>query len=263
MSAKNLIKWLKKLKINKEKLPILLRIFEIIILFLVPIVFYIAWFISEYEEVHIFSNLEVIGNKLTFNNRQEMMALKDSMYENTKNDFPVQFSKQKISDFDNFKSQVSERFIEELSVFSSLPIHRACLINKNEIFILGNLQENIGLSTGGAAINQKDGYNFYAERNGEDCKNISISKFRESPSRAEYAYPFTTIMSQEEGVKFQNGEKFTADIATSSVIASDTIIKIRLNYWTFVIFYFIVLPAWSVIFFQYKKISSYLKNPSN
>ena len=76
MSAKNLIKWLKKLKINKEKLPILLRIFEIIILFLVPIVFYIAWFISEYEEVHIFSNLEVIGNKLTFNNRQEMMALK-------------------------------------------------------------------------------------------------------------------------------------------------------------------------------------------
>ena len=245
-----------KYKIRKS-----LFIIGIIFLLLPPIIFCVIWYAFEYEKINIFKGFVLEGNtNLTLDDIGNITALTDALYENDKDNFPLQFNERKqLSEFDDFKSKVSERFTERIGVFSYLPIHIVCLVNRNKVYIDDKLEENLDSDVGAAALNQTDGYDFYAARGAKDCKSVSIGKFRESPSRGEYTYPIRITISPEEKNKRLNGEKFTVNLATSSVYASDTSITISLNRWLFPIFYLFTLFIWSFIFFQYKKILLFFK----
>ncbi len=242
------------IKINRK------RLFSFIFLFFPPVVFCISWYLFEYEEWSIFYNLEVRGTNLTLNSSEEISALTNlpnALYNETKDVYPVQFEKPKgISEFENFKSEVSRKLTENIGIFSSLPIYSVCLVNNNKIFLNGVVQDNLELSKGAASIKQEKGYEFYALRGKKDCKNVVIGKFRDSRSRVEYGYVFWTLTNSNGSDSLKN-EKFSISIATSSVDASKTRITVSLNIWVIFLSYFLTLFAWSFIFFQYEKIYSY------
>ena len=117
-------------------------------------------------EYYPFSNFEVRGwENITPETASEVYNLTNVWYESTKGNFPAQFNKQEpVSEFDNFESKVSESITEKLWIFSSLPYHKVCLINRNKVYINGVLDEKSSLNMGGTAINQKNGYDFYTKR---------------------------------------------------------------------------------------------------
>lgn len=239
----------------------IISILGVVLLPLLPLVFCFIWYQIDYEERNIFINTEVIGSRITVSSLGDISDLTNAVYEDVKDEFPLQFEKEKeVSEFENFKSKISERFTEEMGIFSSLPFYNVCVVNRNKIYIDGKLDETAAPSMGATAINQEGGYNFYVLRNDKNCKNVSITKFRTSPSRVEYTYPIALAISPEDSLKRLNGESFSVNIATSSVDASETKITISISWWGIILAYFLVLFTWSFIFFQYKKIIVFLFN---
>lgn len=235
-----------------------LRLFS---LFLVPAMVSVYWYKVSYEEFHPFVNLETGGA----GDISDVKKLADSFYEFTKDKSSVQFNRgeENNSDVGIFNIKVSEGIIEKLGVFSSLPYHKVCLNNRNEIFVDGILDNTQHPDIGAVAINQKDGYNFYAKRGGKDCKSVLIEKFRQSSSSPELGYAFTQRINSEENQKRLNGEDYSYDIATTTVKAMNTTIVISLLWWAVLLGYALILFTWSFIFFQYVKIFEYFSNVWN
>jgi hypothetical protein len=246
-------------KINFKRL---LRLFSALALLLPPLIFCVIWYVFEYEERTIFTNLEVRGTKLQFDSTGEMsasMALPDALYDYTKDEYPMQFEKaNSASEFENFKSKVSEKLTENIGVFSSLPIYNVCLVNQNKIFINGEIQDNLEPSKGATSIKQEKGYEFYAPIGKRDCMNVVIEKFRNSRSRVEYGYIFAITIDAGEESKRMQGKTFSVSVATSSVDASKTKITVSLRILVLLLSYFLILFAWSFVFFQYDKIIAYM-----
>lgn len=242
------------------------KLFIILLLLLPPLIFCTAWYLFEYEEKNIFTNLEVKGAIITLNNPEEITALTGALYNYTKDEYPVKFEKTGgISEFENFKLEVSEKLIGNIGIFSSLPIYKVCLDNQNKIFLNGQIQKGLELSKGAASVKQENGYEFYARRGEKDCKNVLISKFRNSRSRVEYGYIISTTINTYEESKFMKGEKFSINIEPSFVDSSETKITVSLSMWVLLLSYTLTLFAWSFIFFQYEKIFNYIfqKSPKH
>jgi len=236
------------------------KLFKLSVLFLLPAIICIYWYSVEYEEFHPFINLETGGaGIITPDKVAEVNKLTNALYELTKDKSSFQFDKkeEQNSDFGNFKLKVSDSIVEKLGIFSSLPYHKVCLINRNEIFVDNVLDNNQDINIGATAINQKDGYNFYAQMGYEDCKPVLISKFRQSSSSPELGYAFTQKISSEENTKRLKGDDYVSTFATTTVKAVNTTISISLRLWAVLVAYFLILFAWSFIFFQYVKIIDY------
>ena len=236
------------------------KIFQLSALFLLPAIICVYWYSVEYEEIHPFKDFETGGvGIITSDKIAEVDKLTDEWYESTKNKAFFQFSnkKEQTSDFGSFNSKVSESVVGKLGIFSSLPYYKVCLTNRNEIFVDNVLDNNQAVNIGATAINQKNGYSFYTQRGGEDCKFVLISKFRQSPSSSELSYAFTQKISTEENTKRLKGENYVSTLATTTVKAVKTTISISLRWWAVLVAYFLILFAWSFIFFQYVKIIDY------
>ncbi len=232
----------------------------VIFLFLPPALACFYWYQIEYEEFHPFLSLEVKGwENISPETASATHDLTSAWYESTKSNFPVQFNKQgPVSDFDIFKSRISKSVTEKLGIFSYLPYHKVCLLNRNKAYLNGVIDEKQPLNVGGTAINQLDGYNFYAERGGEDCKSVSIGKFRQASSSPELGYSVAISISQEENNKRLRSDNYVVNLATTSVEAINTSVVISLKWWVMILTYFLLLFAWSFIFFQYEKILKFL-----
>lgn len=241
------------------KVPV--KLFVLAFLFLPPVALCVYWYQIESEELKPFSNFEVRGwENITPKTASTVYDLTSAWYESTKNDFPVQLNKQKsTSDFDNFKLKVSESITEKLGLFSYLPYHQVCLINRNKVYVNGAIDEAQPLNMGGTAIKQEGGYSFYATRGSKDCQLVLISKFRQASSSPELGYPIAISIKQEENIKRLNGENYVVNLATTSVEAANTSISISLHWWAVILAYFLLLFAWSFVFFQYEKILRFLR----
>jgi hypothetical protein len=246
---------------NMKKIRVFLKkFFKLLVLFLLPAIICIYWYWVEYEEFHPFNNFETGGaGIITPDKVVEVNKLTNAFYELTKDKSSFQFDKreEQNSDFGNFKLKVSGSIVEKLGIFSSLPYHQVCLINRNEIFVDNVLDNSQATNIGATAINQKDGYSFYAQRGDKDCKPVLISKFRQSSSSPELGYAFTQKISSEENIKRLKGEDYLSTFATTTVRAANTTISISLKLWAVLAAYFLILFAWSFIFFQYLKIIDY------
>lgn len=235
--------------------------FRAIILFAPPLLLYSTWAYIERERFNPFSPIEVIGgNYFEESQMDSIKKLADALYEIQSASSSAPFGKPEAkTDFDNFKDEIRVRFVEEIGVFSQLPLHEVCLVNKNKIFLNGTEDPNTRPREGVAAIKQNEGYNFDALRNSKDCNMVSINRFRNSSSSVEYSYPLVTIISGEGLEKKQRGEKYLIQLATSSVDTSRSFISISLHWWTFFPFFFFALFAWSLIVFQCDKIYHFVR----
>lgn len=238
----------------------LIKLFIILILLIPPGVLCIYWYKIEYEVVQPFSNFEVRGwNKISPKTVGEIYDLANNWYKSTENKFPIQFNKKEsTSYFSDFDLKLSESITEKLGIFSFLPYHQVCLVNKNKIYINGEIDNMQSPYVGAVTINQEGGYNFYAQRGGRDCKLILVSKFRKASSSPELGYLIAIDISPDENIKRLNGEKYVVNLATTSVEAMNTQIIVSLHWWAVILVYLLLLFAWSFVFFQYKKIVKFI-----
>jgi hypothetical protein len=237
-----------------------MKVLSLILLFLLPVIPCFFWYLNEYEEhPSPFASIKVKRvENITPDKAKTIYDLTSAWYESTKNEFPVQFDKQKTPS--EFKLKVSKSITERLGIFSSLPYHKVCLINRNKVYIDEILlSENQSPNIGAAAINQENGYNFHAERGNKDCKSVLINKFRQNSSSPELVYPITININPEEDEKRLRREEFVVNLATTSVETTNTTITISLHWWTMTLAYLILLFAWSFVFFQYEKILDFLR----
>ncbi len=232
---------------------------SLFLLFLPPVVPCFLWYKIEFEENPLFkTNFELKGAENI--NREEVdrvFELVDYFYESTKDDSLVKFGEQK-SDLENnnFEKEVSRGITEKLGVFSFLPYHKVCLVNKNVVYINGIVDED---QASNVAINQLDGYNFFTEKGSKDCKNVLINRFRQNSSSPEFTYPILVNIDDIENKKRLEGKNYIANLATTSIGMMDTVTTISLCWWVVALAYLLLLFAWSFIFFQYRKILKFTK----
>lgn len=231
------------------------------VLFLVapPFLAFIFWYQIDFEERFVFHDLLVQPSKVVNIEPEQIRSLTNELYNATNLSYvPIFSTSSPETKVDKFKFEVSRKFIEELGVFASLPLYQACLENNIRISIEGVQDSEVGKEYGAAYLAEKSGKEFYAKRGQKDCKNIEVKRFRESEFRGEYTYPITLNTSAEEQQKKLQGESYESTIASTSVFASNTRIYVSLNGLAFVVSYPLFLLAWSLAFFQYKKIINYL-----
>lgn len=234
---------------------------KLFFLFVPPLVLSVYWFQIEKSTYYPFPSFQMIGEStFTPEGIQQITELTQALYEQTKNDFPVRFEEaQPVSQLTDFESKVSESITEKLGIFSILPYHTICLVNKNEIYIGEALDNNQAPNMGGLDIRQSDGFELYAPRGGKSCKNGQIGKFRTSSSTVEIGHPMTYLLTQEENSKRMSGEPYETSFAPTVINMANTSLEVSLRYWVVVLGYLLLLFAWSFIFFQFEKIAVYVK----
>ena len=249
-------------------------VMSVIFLFLPPAIFCGIWYLLEYEEVRPFTNVLVRASSLTFQNPEEMKMLEtltEAAYDFQKKqpESKVSFSEwQKINQkqdiqYIDFRAEVSKKFIEKLGVFSFLPYYRVCLINRNRFLDENETPITVDASGGALAIDQEGGYDFYALLGKEDCKNVVIETFKESTSTPTIGYGYRHSVALEEQKKAASGEPFKLDIATTSLMTSESKVSISLTGWVMLLAYFLFLFAWSFVFFQAIKIIRFFRESSS
>jgi hypothetical protein len=133
-----------------------------------------------------------------------------------------------------------------------------CLFNNNEIIIEGfpDYQPDYYL---GALKRRYEGFELYAKRGEKDCENISIGSFKPAAGAIDIGQIIVSYeINQEEVAKKDRGEEYLVNIPTTTIKAENTKIVISLRYWVPVLGYFIILFAWSFIFFQFREIFRFM-----
>ena len=237
--------------------------FGIFLLCIFPVFVCIYWYQNEYLSLPLSNNISFGGNLtgITLNDANALYGLTTTLYESTKDKQMFQFNKlqtKSAPEVNDFALRLSERIIKEIGVLSSFPYHQVCLNNRNTLYVDRVLVESDKPDTGAISVNQKDGYNFYAQRGKSDCKDVFIEKFRNSSTTIEVGY----FISLKKGHNVYGKDDPTFDLATTTVVTTNTTLTISLKPWVIIIGYLAVLFAWSFIFFQFEKIIEYIKRHS-
>mgnify|MGYP001572512660 CR=1 FL=1 len=225
------------------------RFFSLIFLFLFPLFFYVAWYQIEDETIKDFIPYG-IPSQIYENDAQfkKYLALLDSQYEATKDQYIAFSIPKKESELDAFKSAASTKALGVLGILASLPTHRVCLRNRNA-FSYGEITlPDLSDTIASIGVKLRSGGEFYAKVGKDDCLLMSKTFFLNNPRQPVYGY-------QGRARTYSNGR---VEVISFSIDPRESTFHISLALWTIIPFYIFVLPAWSLLFFQYRKIYGYV-----
>lgn len=231
-------------------------------IFIPPSIVILIWFCSETKIIR-FPDFQL---KAGYYEPKELEKIIDNLPEiiakKRENAVPAEFPVSK-NGLDDISEVLNQTMLDKLGHFANLPLHRACLINRNNISSEGT-RIDPGQSNSGAigiipTINHS--LEFYATvAKEEDCKNVFKKDFEnEKFLPPEYAYPIFQEIGPEDMEKVFKGEPYKIYLREISIDASASHFILRLNYYIVFIAYIIMVLAWSLIYFQIRKITCYIK----
>ncbi|MBU1557853.1 hypothetical protein KKC45_02730 [Patescibacteria group bacterium] len=234
------------------------KIYRFLIIITIPLILYVFWYLLEYQKLKIIEDFEFEGGYKTKEEAISILKNQEIVSKINENNYSVllrSYLESEENEFDNFKKAVSESFLDKIGIFSKLSIHRVCLNNKN-ILQFDTTKSNVDNTVGAIGIKQQGkGYNFYAEIDNLDCKNVSKNNFVNSPSRAELRYTYILDMNIKEN-ELQNNYYFRP----ISINTDRSSFILKLNFWrTFIPFFLIMSLIWSFLLFKILKIRDYIK----
>lgn len=171
------------------------------------------------------------------------------------------------NDTKSFFSALNRTVLDKLGYFSELPIHKACLINKNQItsekeLIGPNSKYNSAI--GIKPVGNQD-LNFYTTFSKPvDCKSVlKKDLLNENFFQPIYTYPVIPNIGPEDAFKKSLGEPYRIYIREVTVNASSSMFVLKLKFSVFLFTYLVLIPIWSVIYFQLRKVYLYIRGLSD
>ena len=229
--------------------------------FIPPLICVLSWFIYENNELG-FPNFQLKAGYYDPKQLEEIIGnIPIKIEEERESATPLKFPVDK-KPFD-ISTALGQTIVDKLGYFANLPIHRACLINLNRVTSEGTPMDPKNLKIGAIGIVPKTNksLNFYAEIwKREDCKSVFKKDFEnEKFSPPEYAYPIFKEIGPEDMKRVLRGEPYKIYLREVFINASDSRFILRLNYYIVFSAYLILTLAWSLIYFQIRKMIYHIR----
>jgi len=239
------------------------KIISIFFLLIPPLILSLYVFYLEYQTID-YPSFEIEGGFMEPHQFQDALVNAKDRYEFDKKNFPLNLPNkivaEQITDYINFNKQIKETFTSRLGVFSLLPIYRACLKNNNIISTENEKLNTKNTSVGatGIVFERNSEYKFYASVGDKDCKYIFKNRLAEDRFRIEHGYAILTEIGPEDKNNILEGKPYRIYVREFKIDTSSSYFFIRLSLWVVFLGYFLLLVAWSYLFFQFIKIIKYL-----
>ena len=198
---------------------------------LIPPLIIVLWWSAHEESKSGFLNFQLKAGKYDPIQLKKVIADLPQVNEVAKrNAEPIRL----INEQDQLKDiskALNQTVVDKLGYFAELPIHRACLINRNKITSEGTpiepKQSNIGAL--GIVPKNNQSLNFYARVGEKDCKSVFKKDLEvENFNPLEYAYPILTDIGPDDLEKIYKGEKYEIYLREITIDASNSQFVIRL-----------------------------------
>lgn len=234
-------------------------------IFVPPLILVLVWFYYEKTEFYL-PNFQLKADYYEPKQLNELIGslpqLNKAKRESTE---PIKFPVQENT-LTGIGEILNQTILDKLGSFANLPIHTACLINRNRITSEGEPAEIKKSNTGTIGIIPKtnQSLNFYAKIWESDCKSVFKKDFKDELfSPPEYVYPIFKEIGPEDMEKIYKGEPYKIYLREVSIDASKSRFVLRLNYHIVFIAYVISVFTWSLIYFQIKKIIYHIRGKSD
>ena len=241
-----------------------MRLCRFLYIFLIPLLIILLWFAYEKKESY-FSNFQLKAGYYEPEQLEEFISNLPQINEAARaSTVPAKFFvKEKENSLGDISAALNQTILDRLGYFADLPLHKACLINRNRITSEGELVDPSESNTGAIGIipTVNESLNLYVEIwQHKDCKSVFKKDFEDEKFLLpEYVYPIFREIGPEDMGKIYRGESYKIYLREVSIDASESRLVLRLGYEVVFIAYLILTFVWSLIYFQIRKIIYHIR----
>lgn len=239
-----------------------MKLRRFIYIFCPPLIVLLIWFCSE-KNVFYFPNFKFEAGFYDPKQLEETIGYLPTFVEQERKNSVLTKLPVSNNTLINVSAVLNQTILDKLGYFANMPLHRACLINQNRITSEGETIDPGESSSGAIGIipANNQALNFYVEvSKGKDCKSVFKKDFRDEEFLPpEYVYPIFQEIGPEDMAKVFKGESYRVYLREISIDASDSRFILRLNYYIVFVAYLLVLLAWSIIYFQIRKLIYHIR----